>query len=83
MNQATEIVYDFIADDDEAMQVFESAMEAINMGVEGIDLGGIIREEFLALLIIDNPLMPLIRRMDEHVDWIAIGHRLAEATTAA
>lgn len=81
MNAITQVVYDYIADDEEAMECFEQAMGAIEDGIDGLDLGGFIRDEFLNLIAIDNELLPLIRRMDEHVDWIAIGRRLAESAT--
>jgi hypothetical protein len=76
MNPITEVVYDFIANDESAMECFEQATGAIDDGLDELDLGGFIRNEFLNLMTADNEMMGLIRRMDEQVDWPAIGRRL-------
>jgi hypothetical protein len=78
MNPITEVIYDFIANDEAALECFEQATGAINDGLDELDLGGLIREEFFDLMTADNRMMGLILRMEEQVDWPAIGRRLQD-----
>lgn len=82
MNEITQVVYEYIADDEQAMECFDQAMGAISDGLEIEDLGGFIRDEFMNLISIDNELMPLIKRMDARIDWQAIARRLQDSVAA-
>jgi hypothetical protein len=74
----TDFVYDFIANDEAALDCFEAAARAIDDGADDLDLGGLIRGGFFELTT-GSPLIGLIRRLDEHVDWRAVGQRLKQA----
>jgi hypothetical protein len=82
MNIISELVYDFLANDDTAYEGYERIADAVADRFNGSELAALIREEFIDIMTANCSVMGFMLRLDEHIEWDDIARKFHEVCAA-